>query len=232
MNIKPSATIEKTPLIAVLTGDVVGSQLIDSSDYDKMLTILEERLVSLSASAEIQYDIYRGDAYQVVFTDPARAVYGAVIIRLALRTASPSFEVRQSIGMGGASNLREQVKRSTGDAFVLSGKGLDQIKDNLLVVNCHHEQLQAELRLLTRFFDNHLSQLTKIQSQVLLCYLTSEDKSHAAIAKALNKTRTNVTRLLNACRYQLVMEYIQHFQQSVERITLHKESYTCSNSAY
>ncbi|MFM2483868.1 hypothetical protein [Celerinatantimonas yamalensis] len=49
-------------------------------------------------------------------------------MRLTLKVATPSVDVRQSIGIGGVSSLRAAVKNSTGEAFTLSGTGSMALK--------------------------------------------------------------------------------------------------------
>ncbi|MDU0354910.1 MarR family winged helix-turn-helix transcriptional regulator [Paraglaciecola aquimarina] len=199
-------------LIAVLTGDIVGSQKIAPQYYDTMLQTIETTFSWFATKTEINFDLFRGDAFQAVFTTPSMSISSAIILRLALKICQPSFSARQSIGIGTATALRAKTKISTGEAFLLSGTGLDQIKGNLLTIHTSQANFQTKIGLLTKFLDNHLADLTTTQSEVLLCYLRSEDKSHDAIAKTLNKTRSNVTRLLNACRYQLIVDYIRHFE--------------------
>ncbi|WP_158968559.1 hypothetical protein [Paraglaciecola sp. L3A3] len=208
-------------IIAVLTGDIVGSQKIAPQNYDNMLYTLESTFAMLANNTEITFDLFRGDSFQAIFTDAKMVISSAIILRLALKIAKPSLSARQSIGIGQATSLRSDSKISTGQAFVLSGVGLDNIKNNLLAVHSHQPSFQLKLALLTRFVDNHLAGLTVIQSEVLLCYLTAIDKSHEAIATALNKTRSNVTRILNTSRYQLIVDYIQHFEDCVAEEFLH-----------
>jgi hypothetical protein len=202
----------KLSLIAVLTGDIVGSQKIAPQNYDNMLYTLESTFSMLSSKIKVQYDLFRGDAFQAIFFDPKTSIKSAIILRLALKTATPSFDARQCIGIGSVASLRSDSKSSTGEAFTLSGKGLDNIKTNHMLINTKNSNFQTKTALVTRFMDNHLGDLTVTQAETLLCYLTSDDKSHDSIASALGKNRSNVTRLLNASRYQLVADYINHFE--------------------
>ncbi|MEP2652949.1 MAG: hypothetical protein ABJH06_13260 [Paraglaciecola sp.] len=207
--------------IGVVTGDIVGSQKIKSENYDSMLHTLESTLAMLKAHYNMSFETYRGDAFQCIFDNPIEAIKSAIIIRLALKAVSPSFDVRQSIGIGEVTSRRLDIKTSTGEAFTLSGKGLDTIKGNLITVATNNSSFQVKVGLLTKFLDNLLSDLTIIQSETLLRYVTSEDKSHAALAASLGKTRSNTTKLLLASRYQLVDEYLSHFAACYEEEFAH-----------
>ncbi|MEO9946848.1 MAG: hypothetical protein ABJH28_02630 [Paraglaciecola sp.] len=205
----------KENLVGVITGDIVASQKIHSEDYDCMLYTLEGTLTMLKGSRNMKFETYRGDAFQSVFVEPVEAIYSAVIIRLALKATTPSFDVRQSVGIGAVTSIRGDIATSTGEAFTLSGKGLDTIKNDLIKVSSNNLAFQSKVGVLTKFLDAHLSGLTGIQSETLLCYLTSKDKSHAALAESLNKTRSNTTKLLIASRYQLVEEYLNYVKLCV-----------------
>ncbi|MFT2091215.1 hypothetical protein [Paraglaciecola sp. 2405UD69-4] len=203
-------------VIGVITGDLVGSQKIKSEKYDNMLYTLQSSLSMLQSHYDMSFETYRGDAFQGVFDNPIDAIFSAVIIRLSLKAASTSFDVRQSVGIGELTTRRSEVKTSTGEAFTLSGKGLDTIKNDLIKVTSNNSNFQLKVGLLTKFLDNLLSDLTLTQSETLLCYLLAKDKSHAALAEALGKTRSNITKLLLASRYQLVDEYLHYVAQCYE----------------
>ncbi|QJR82382.1 hypothetical protein CA267_017305 [Alteromonas pelagimontana] len=206
--------------IGVLTGDIVNSQKIPPEHYEKLLYALNSTFSQLEKRCSIKFDIFRGDSFQIIFDNPSEAIEGAIILRLALKTSEPAFSVRQSIGIGKAMLLRHDVKSSTGEAFVLSGKGLDSMKNAYLTINSNDKLLQNKLTLLTKFVDAHLLGLTTIQAETLLCYITSANQSHEAVAKKLKKTRSNTTKLLLASRYQLIDEYCDYFKESVKEMNL------------
>lgn len=203
----------QTTFAAVLTGDIVKSRAIAAEDYDQLFYTLQQTLQKLTLQQQGKFDIYRGDAFQAIFAKPAAAIRAALVLRLALRTATPAFDARQCIGIGSITVLRPDVRSSMGEAFVLSGTGLDSMKAGHLLVRSHHAAQQERLELVTRLMDAHLSHLSPAQSEVLLHYLLAEDKSHQAVAAAAGKNRSNVTRLLNASGYHLVVDYLAYCQR-------------------
>lgn len=207
----------KELIAGVITGDIIRSQNIDPSKYDEMLYTLESTLRMLIDKTGVEFDVFRGDSFQAVFPVPKDSISGALIVRLALKSAKSPIDVRQSIGIGRVSSLRHSAKSSIGEAFVMSGTGLDQIKNQNIVINSKNKDFQTRIDLVTKFLDLHISGLTPTQSDALLHYLISNDKSHMAIASSLKKGRSNTTRLLNASHYQLVAEYIDYFEQSLQK---------------
>ena len=202
-------------VVGVLTGDIVKSQKIEIKNYDEMLYTLESTFRMLVDKTGVEFDIFRGDSFQAIFPTATDALKGALIVRLALKAAKPSLDVRQSIGIGKISSLRHNAKSSIGEAFVLSGNGLDEIKNRNIVIKSNNENFQNRIALITKFLDVLLGGLTPIQSETLVHYLMATDKSHNAVAKSLNKTRSNTTKLLLASHYQLVGEYLTYFDESL-----------------
>jgi len=63
-----------------------------------------------------------------------------------------------------------------------------------------------------------LSKITKAQANALYVYLTQKNNNHAALAKELNTSRENVTKLLNLANYQLIERFITHAEQVIKNI--------------
>ncbi|GGF55324.1 hypothetical protein [Alteromonas lipolytica] len=203
-------------IIAVVTGDLVGSSKLTTADFQQVMSALEKQLKQFSIRYNSAYDIFRGDSFQVQ-TQPQLAARLATIIDLTLRSHSPSVMVRQCIGIGTGSASEQSVKTATGEAYLLSGHGLDDIKGRGLRIHCANQNFQTQMALLTRFFDSHLERLTSTQSYVVLTYLLAENKSHEHLARVLDKKRSNVTRILNTSQYHLIADYLDYFALQVKK---------------
>jgi len=209
-------------IVSVITGDIVDSQKIAPENYEKMITILEDVLTKLVKQVDARFDMYRGDAFQIIFHHPADAIASALKIRLALITSELHIDARQcigigiGIGIGSSMHIGNDIKTSSGEAFVLSGTGLDKLKNDHLSIKSNNLGFQEQIELLTKFLDAHISGLTRIQAETLQAYLDSTTKSHQEIADSLGKERSNITKRLNVSHYQLVEEYIRHFKKCVK----------------
>ena len=203
------------PYTAVLTGDVSGSQSFSDEDFRTILAALRQHLSNYARQYDGYFDIYRGDAFQLAVNQPRYCMHIALGLRLALKAHTPSVDVRISVAVGEAHFRPKEVKTGTGEAFVLSGRGLDKIKSNYLAFYSSNTELENKTQLLTRFADTQVSGLTQTQSETLLAYLQAADKSHENIAALLNKNRSNVSRILNASNYKLVVEYLDYMEQAI-----------------
>lgn len=193
-------------IFAVITGDLVKSSSYQSDDYDQLLYLLDQSLRSVSAPQG--YNIYRGDAFQLLLNEPEQVVSVALVLRLNLIAARS--DARLCMAIATADNLRADIKTATGPVFTLSGTGLDRLQQQRWSLYCADGS--QPLDLLLRFADSQLLQLTARQAQVLLLYLLASDKSHQALAATLNTSRANVTALLNQANYALFSDFLAHCQ--------------------
>lgn len=200
---------------AVLTGDLINSGDIPSEQYDNLLYQLNQ-LLTTASSAQDCYNIFRGDAFQVLLATPETTMSAMLIIRLGL--ISHGWDARISAGLGSVSNLRADIKTATGQAFTLSGKGLDNMgSQQRLSISSSNQEYQFHMPLLLQFADTLISQISKRQACALFEYFTLTDNSHQAISQRLGSSRVNATRLLNQGHYQLLQEFVLHSQQLYRR---------------
>jgi hypothetical protein len=201
---------------AVITGDIANSQHISDSDLTHVLEVLSAELEQQVAHSGGEFDLFRGDAFQAVIPSAHYCMHVAVCIRLALKATTPSTDVRISVGLGEVSFAQGKVKTGNGEAFVRSGRALDKLKAKYLSFTSDDEVFNKHASLLTAFVDNHITSLTHTQAETLLAYLSAKDKSHENIAKILGKTRSNVTRILNASQYHLVSDYLAYMASEIK----------------
>ena len=213
---KSTENAENSALIAVITGDLVGSSKLSGEIFSQVILNLERLLKSFRARYDAAFDIFRGDSFQLVVAPPLAARL-ATLIDLSLRSGEPAVAVRQCIGIGKGDAPGQNVKTATGEAYALSGHGLDKLKGRGLTIASADKAFTEHCELLTRFFDSHLDRLTSTQAQVVLAYLMADNKSHEHLARVLDKKRSNVTRILNTSQYHLITDYLAHFAAQVKK---------------
>lgn len=91
-------------------------------------------------------DTFRHDSWQLLLRNPELAFRAAVFLRVSLRVlseGSDKYDTRVSIGVGGVESVSKgRISDSRGEAFALSGKGLDGMKKQGLVL-AHGEGADA-----------------------------------------------------------------------------------------
>lgn len=119
---------------AVLTGDLVKSRALDDASLRQVQSALRQASEELAKApwdhggiVRGELDAFRGDSWQLLLGKPRWALRAAVYLRASLLVQGLC-DTRISVGIGPVSQLSEsRISLSTGEAFELSGHGLDQM---------------------------------------------------------------------------------------------------------
>jgi hypothetical protein len=197
----------------VITGDIVGSRKI--ADKEALIEALHEVLEVLSRRFEARSEIYRGDQFQVLLPVADNSVLAAVLIRAAIISRSPSkkqmWDARIAIGIGPVETPMNKVTESSGEAFLLSGQGLDKIDKtgDRLYIMTSSAVIDRQLALITRLADDIISHWSHYSAQVAYLNLLYNE-SQQALAKRLGRSQPTIHTRLATAKMELVRAYIEY----------------------
>jgi hypothetical protein len=162
-------------VVAVLTGDIVDSSGLQRVDQRPVSVLIEHTGQQLNhnfrSAIHSQIDIFRGDSWQLIVLDPASAFRIGLFFRALLR-AEYGIDSRVSIGYGQYDFLPgESISTGTGQAFTLSGQGLEACrKPTRMVLSFPDGNLPGDilgLRIITQLIDLQAGRWTPGQSQAV-----------------------------------------------------------------
>jgi hypothetical protein len=198
---------------AVLTGDLIHSSSV--GDTQAYIAGLKKVLAGLKKIYGFKAETYRGDGFQVVLKDASQALHCALAIRAGLIAASPGSErwdARVAVGIGAA-----ESRGNYGEAFVLSGQGLDGMKKTTLAVFCSHPRFAELAELATEFVAAVVDKWTVVEAQTYCLHLL-EDSDQESIAQALGKSRVTVNKTLNRAQARLLDRYLRSISEWIKEI--------------
>lgn len=205
---------------AVLTGDIIKSRsLIDSLNkvQDLLKSIPEMFNERYEGCVEPYMSIFRGDSWQLLLHKKELAIRLALFIKTVL-AAEHNVRTRISIGIGSVDRIdAANISQSSGAAFELSGKGLDELeKHQELHLVAEDHDLQYQIRLL----DCVIKKVTPRQALALkfaLLGLTQEKIAEQIDLQSPNKkvTQQAVAKLLKNCCWKIISEYLDYFEQLI-----------------
>ena len=121
-------------LFAVLTGDIVGSSKLSAIERQQIPSVLHRASEHISRyferSMQYEVDIFRGDSWQLVLSDPPKSLRVGLFFRAIIRATLESRKVdtRLSIGIGTTEFIpKDNVSTGNGEAFRLSGEALERL---------------------------------------------------------------------------------------------------------
>ncbi|MGD8932683.1 MAG: hypothetical protein PVI52_08935 [Chromatiales bacterium] len=200
-------------LSGVITGDIVGSCKI--AENKNLIDALHEVLEILAQRFEARGKVYRGDEFQVLLPVAGDSVLASILIRAAIISHSPSkkqmWDARVAIGIGEVTSHVNKVTESGGEAFSLSGQGLDKIgkSGDRLCILTNSSGVDRQLSLLTRLVDDIISHWSHYSAQVAYLSLLYNE-SQQALAKRLGRSQPTIHTRLATAKMELVRAYNEY----------------------
>jgi len=180
---------------AVITADMVNSTALGTEAAAK----LTNRLQQLIAANNAKFLFYRGDSFQSYLVDP----YPAYRLALLLRTEARLFELEMpevktdlkiSIGVGNIDTPVLNISTAKGEAFLLSGRGLEMLEQSgkRMLIQSEKPVVNLALSSISLFTDYLFEKLTFKQAEVLQHLL--QNRTQIETAKILNKSQSTINR--------------------------------------
>jgi hypothetical protein len=200
---------------AVLTADIVHSTKLSSADYTKVMTTLKNRLEAHEEKYECKFEIFRGDSFQVLYQNIDEAMSSALSLRLFLQSGIECSAVKltQSLALGEVESRTNSISSSLGEAFILSGRALDDASRGDMLLSFGEDFSSTDLSVSTLFLRHLLNGLTEKQSEVLYYYIDFDFPEQQVIADHMKMTRQNVATHLKRSGAELVKAYLLGYQE-------------------
>lgn len=205
-------------MIAVITGDLVGSTKMSPGDYQRAIGLCTQMIDYFAEHFCATGEIYRGDSLQLCFDQPQHSMKCAVLLKMFLLQAkltTGSIGVTLAVGLGDAKVTGATPGVSQGTAFTHSGRGLDKATSGELSLHMDNTPLQEKLIIASKFLNHLLASLTQVQGRVLYHYLLMNYPTHQKLADHLKSSQQNVTKHLSRIGASLVEEYLGFFEQQI-----------------
>ena len=196
------------PAAAVITADIVNSTLLTKAQEKKLFRQLETELEPFRS------EFYRGDSFQVYLKNPAEALMLVLKLRLTARQTGIAFDIRASVGIGEVITPLKKLGIAGGEAFVLSGRGMDELGkpgDQRILIRSVNEVQQQVLDLISLFTDHIFKQMTSKQARVIAILL--DGGTQTAAAKAIKKSQSTISKHVQAAGWTEISKLLNSYQQ-------------------
>ena len=213
---------------AVITGDIVRSEQIALDKRDLLLKILHDIVEQLQKLSPIKMEFFRGDSFQIIVERPEVSLTIVAMIRAGLKSYSPTdakgiWDARISLGIGTTDYQRDSIVTSDGEAFKLSGRGLDAMQKNRLAVSTRWDDVNEELDGSLAFADDLITRWSVSQAKVI--YLSiGQGLLQADIANRIGTSQQNVSKTLTSAKELLLVRFLNRCTTIIKNhITNHVE---------
>jgi hypothetical protein len=203
-------------MISIITGDIINSRKLPSTIWIDGL----KELLNTKGKNPSEWEIYRGDEFQIEIINPEEALITALQIKAYLKTLK--LDARMSIGFGDKTYTAATISESNGTAFVRSGELFETLKKlkMTLAINSGNSDLDTEMNLMLRlgltFMDNWLAQ----SAEFVLVSIANKSLSQEEIGVKLGINQAAVSRRRKRAQFDLVLELDNHFRKKIKTLSV------------
>lgn len=202
-------------MIGIITGDIVNSRKLSSEIWIDGF----KQLLNVFGKTPVEWEIYRGDEFQLEIKNPEDALIIAFQIKAYFKTLK--LDVRMSIGFGDITYRAGRISESNGTAFSRSGEVFETLKKQKinLAINSGNETVNREINLMLRlsstFMDNWLAQ----SAELVLTTIENPSLSQEEIGLKLGINQAAVSKRQKRAQFDLMMELEHYFRNKIKTIS-------------
>lgn len=202
-------------MISIITGDIINSRKKSSNIWIDEF----KKLLATFGKNPVEWEIYRGDEFQLEIRNPEEALIIALQIKSYFK--SIKLDVRMSIGFGEVTYKAKKISESNGTAFSRSGEVFETLKKQKinLAVNSGNKAFDMEINLMLRlsliFMNNWLAQ----SAELVLTTIENPSLSQEEIGLKLGINQAAVSRRRKRAQFDLMMEMENYFRNKIKTIS-------------
>lgn len=209
--------------IGVITADIVASRELSPKKREALYADVKASLQALQKEGWIaSYELYRGDSLQCVAARPELALRVALIIRSFFKAYSgeegtdSKYDVRIAAGVGGVDFYsKTDLAHSDGEAFRLSGEGLDSLRDVpwRLALRTSDAAFTESLAPAVLLLDAVLQKWTAPGAEAVFYRL--KDEKEEAISRKVGVSQPAINQRLKSAQWYAVDALLQYFEKTI-----------------
>lgn len=207
-----------TSIAAVLTGDIVNSTKLPSGQEELLFRRLRQDVLRV-----YPHEIYRGDSFQAFVAKPHEALSVALACRgLAIQltgSGEMDFDMRLSIGIGTVALPISDLGTAKGDAFLLSGRLFDTLKDKgrRLIIGSGDRKTDIGFEVMSDYLDSIFKKMTAKQAEVIVELLNGIAQQQ--LAMTLNKSKSTISQLAGDGGWSEIERLLQQYHHLIDLLS-------------
>jgi len=201
-------------MTSVITGDIIGSRQQKSNHW---VDDLKRILTPLGVTPK-QWEVYRGDEFQIEVKNPEEALLTAILVKAHLRAIKS--DARMSIGFGDKTHSAEKISESNGSAFIHSGELFETLKKQkvTLAMRTGNSEIDKKMNLMIQlaltFMDSWLAQ----SAEFVALAIENPTLSQEELGQKLGINQAAVSRRQKRAQFDLVMSLDRYFRTQIKQL--------------
>ena len=200
-------------MVSILTGDIINSRSLTTK---KWLTVLKS---ALAASGEQNtWEIFRGDSFQFQ-TSPSEALLKAIYLKACIKTLK-NHDVRIAIGIGEKKFSGAKISESNGEAFILSGEKLDELKKErtTLALQSPWTEFDQEINVSIRLALIAMDSWTPVSAEMVKLSIENAGISQKDLVDITKKSQSTVSEALKRAHFNEILLLDELYRSKINRL--------------
>ncbi len=203
-------------MTSILTGDIVHSRKVAPALWMPRLKAVLQEL----ALADTNWEIYRGDSFQLEIPDIEKAFIAAVKIKAAIKLIK-KLDVRIAIGIGKKTHAGTSISEANGDAFIFSGRTLEKIKKSKvnLAIETPYPPLNYELNLFFKLGLIAMDHWTPNSAEIVILGLAHPKASQEMLGNMIQIKQNTVSERQKRAYFEEITEIDRMYRNKIKTLT-------------
>lgn len=212
-------------MTAIITGDIINSR--DLTSQDIWLKPLKQLLNKWGQTPK-QWEIFRGDSFQLEIADPAESLLAALQIKALIKSLpypdeskrSSPVDVRMAIGIGTKTHDAERISESNGEAFVRSGEKFEQLKSEMvtLAIKSPWAEWNVEMNLYLKLAGIQMDSWSISSGELMSEMLSNPDRTQTQIGEILHINQNSVSKRYKAANGEDILAMEKLFRKKLSQL--------------
>ncbi len=204
-------------MVGIITGDIVASRR--QKNPELWLNPLKTLFQGIGEELE-NWEIFRGDSFQLEISDTADVLWVAYKIKALLKSIG-GLDVRMAIGLGDISYAAKRLSESNGTAFIYSGEKFETLKQDKIKLALKSDDADFDkiFNLLLKFASLSMDNWTVTSAHTVFTLLEFPDATQTELGQQLQIKQHTVSERLQRSRIAELLELNTLYREKVKTLS-------------
>ncbi len=202
-------------MTSVITGDIIKSRGTDPTIW---IDVLKSTLSVLNPD-KTNWEIYRGDSFQIEIPDINTSFINAVYIKACIKSIK-GLDVRLAIGIGEKTFNGKSVTESNGEAFIFSGETLETLKKEKqnLQIKTANNIINKELNLYFKLALTTMDSWTVNSAEIVKLSIENPEAKQQDLSDIIGTKQDAISKRQKRAGLENILELNQMYQQKLSNL--------------